>query len=147
MAKMTATPGRSAMDRHRIEPTGPDDLKAIEKCLAAGDEVIVQFFQPKQYPAERLAWLDTMCKKHGARVLVRFYSGPFNGQTLRKLPSVAALLIDCMDYSEPANLKEIWSLAKLRCLHFGGYCIAEPEILHGPNLRQLEELGVGQSKR
>lgn len=136
--------------QQRIEPTGSDDLQVIEKHLVAGDEVIVQFSERKQYPAELLAKLDKQCQKHGPRLVVRFYrhmDQPFSGRALRQLPSVASLIVDCMDHSQPTDLNDIWSLNELRRLHFGGSCIAEPDFLHGPNLRSLEELGVGPSRK
>jgi hypothetical protein len=136
---------------HRIEPDSPDEWKEIEKLLADGDEVIVQFSKPKQYPAPRMKRLEELCQGYGPRVIVRFWYHVkgFSGKTLQKLPSVAALVVDCLGQVQPKELKEIWNLPKLRVLHFGidKLADADTDLLHGPNLRELEELGVGPSPK
>lgn len=136
---------------HRIEPDDPDDWKEIEKLLGDGDEVIVQFSKPEQYPAARMKRLEELCQQHGARVIVRFWYHVkgFSGKTLQQLPSLAALTVDCLGQVQPKDLKEIWNLPLLRSLDFGIDKLAETDtdLLHGPNLRALEKLGVGPSPK
>jgi hypothetical protein len=136
---------------HRVEPSRPEDWKEIEKLLAEGEQVVLQFSKPEQYPAPTMERLEKLCQQHGSRVMVRFWhhAQGFSGQTLHAIPSVAALTLDCMDQIQPRDLKEIWKLLRLRALHVGfdKLADADTDFLHGPNLQELRELGVGPSRK
>lgn len=136
---------------HRVEPDSLDEWKEIEKLLADGEKVIVQFSKPEQYPPPTMQRLEKLCQQHGPRVIVRFWhhAQGFSGKTLLQLPSLAAVILDCGDQTQPRGLKELWNLPRLRVLHFGfdKLADADTDLLHGPNLRELVELGVGPSRK
>jgi protein phosphatase 1 regulatory subunit 7 len=75
------------------------DPASIASNAAKGLTSCIQFWQPN-YDRTRLARIEALCQTHGPKLQVRFYhhpGAPFDAATLRHIPSVQNLAIDCLD--------------------------------------------------
>jgi hypothetical protein len=79
---------------------------------------------------------------------VRFYShySGFDFSTLRNLPSVVNLSVDCLR-GNANNIEVLGELENLKILSLGIDKMDFPEILALPKLRKLEELRLGPTDR
>jgi hypothetical protein len=122
------------------------DTKGIEALIANGDRPIVQF--SRSVPDAMLRKVNALCQKHGDALEVRFYGfghAGFDGSTLRKLPAVSALLVDCL--RDMTHLEELGNLPRLRSLSLGIEGMNAPTILAMPSLRRLRSLSVGPTTK
>jgi hypothetical protein len=138
---------RDAMARiERYDNPTALDAGALDRLVAAGDRPIVQFSKP--VADALLADLNQLCAKHGDALDVRFYGAglaPFDGRTLRRLPAVAALEINCLD--EMTHPEELERLGHLRSLSLGIDLLDASAVLRSANLARLKRLSIGGTKR
>lgn len=122
------------------------DAGALDRLIAAGDRPIVQFSKPVADAV--MADLDELCARHGDALDVRFYGSgltPFDGRTLRRLPAVAALEINCMH--EMTHPEELERLGHLRSLSLGIELLDASAVLRSANLARLRRLSIGGTKK
>jgi len=133
---------------HRIHAPADPLNREVVGLLEAGEEVTIQFSAASQYSPALLKKLDQLCNRFGPAVQVRFYGhygDRFDGRVLAQLPSVATLIVDGID--APKELHRLWELQHLQRLTLGVFQLQEMDILSGPNLRRLVDLGLGEIKR
>ena len=122
----------------RIKNPSSVERALIEDKIAAGNHVILQFDGPR-YTPELLKKINNLCGELGKNLEVRFYGhysgGAFDGSTLRFLPDVEALSIDCL--RDAINLSALNDLANLRRLSLGIYGLDDPNFLKPLQLRNV----------
>ncbi len=82
----------------RIHDPKTIDTVFVRDEISLGKEVIIQF-QRKTYTNKILSDIDTLCSSHDDNLCIRFYdheSTIFDCETLRKIPHVKSLNIDCL---------------------------------------------------
>jgi hypothetical protein len=129
--------------------TDPDhlDRDRLDRMVANGVRPILQFSGPETSDAV-LDEVNALCAQHGDSVDVRFYgfySSSFDCRTLRSLPAVSSLLLDCLQHAE--HIEELFALKNLKALSLGIHHLDMPSILASPAFKRLERLSVGPTKR
>ena len=130
----------------RIDNPSVIDETLIDGLISDGYLVIVQFSKPC-FDQKILKKIDQLCTKYGVKFAVRFYgfySGSFNFRTLRSVPNVKNLHVDCLIRAE--NIVTLSELEHLLSLNFGVFETNEFELLSFPNLGRLRQLILGQTR-
>src|ERR1700722_2295761 len=132
--------------QHRIDNPGHIDADAIIRQHGGGDQVIVQFSHPCY--SEAILWdLNDLCERLTSRFQVRFYSHygtVFDCRTLRSLPSVRSLRVDCEAAENHLALTELDNLDELS---LGIFLLDDPQLLGAKNLRNLSSLTIAPTKK
>lgn len=135
---------------HRFNTPSREELEtSVVQQLEHNAErgVIVQFYAPGQYPAAVLQAVDALCARYAERVEVRFYGhylgDVFDGKTLRALPNVRTLNLDCLETA--AGLDTLRELEHLSHLELGIEHIDLNPLLAFANLQALTGLRLSQS--
>jgi protein phosphatase 1 regulatory subunit 7 len=100
------------------------------------------------YSDQILSQIDSLCSRHGNQIEVRFYGhydGAFDCSTLRRLPSVTSLSVDCL--RRALHLDEIANLPRLERLALDVFELEHPALLAKPALQRLKALRIGDSRR
>jgi hypothetical protein len=111
-------------------------------------EVTIQFDQPGAYDANKLKFVNKICRELGAIVSVRFY-----GHYHSKFDcSVVSDLVDCrsliVDSHEPiSNIEAIASLPQLDKFGISVFETRYDEVLDYPNIRSVGSLLIGTNRR
>ena len=132
--------------QNRINDPADIDVDFIDKELKADKHVIVQFSN-KSYTDRQLSILNELCEKYNTDFGVRFYghySDSFDFNTLLKLPNAKCLYVDCLTNAD--NIHAIQKLDKLDKLSLGVFELKETEILNTPNLKNLSELIITETR-
>jgi hypothetical protein len=122
--------------------------REIVKTVAQRGRLVVQFSKPGTYPPGTLNALNEACQQVGERLQVRFfghYGTAFDAGTLRHLPDVQNLAVDCLD--EIASEDEIGRLQQLRALSIGVFELNRPDLLTTIKLGQLRRLSLGENRK
>ena len=131
----------------RIHNPASIDGAALRAAIAADGHVIVQFGE--HFDARPLlADLDALAAGCGAALEIRFYGyhlTPFDAAILRALPHAASLSLDC--HTSAVNLDTLGELRHLKRLQLGVYDMQEHDILALENLRGLEYLSLGETRK
>lgn len=131
----------------RIHNPASIDAAALRAAIAADGKVIVQFGEHFA-PEPLLADLDALAATCGAALEIRFYGyhfTPFDAAILRALPHAANLSLDC--HTSAVNLETLGELRHLQRLQLGVYELEEHGILALENLRTLEYLSLGETRK
>ncbi|MGK5030505.1 hypothetical protein [Janthinobacterium sp. MDT1-19] len=131
----------------RIHNPTSIDTAALCAAIAADGKVIVQFGEHFD-AAPLLAELDALAASCGAALGIRFYGyhfTPFDAAILRALPHVANLSLDC--HTSAVKLETLGELRHLKRLQLGVYEMLEHDILALENLRALEYLSLGETRK
>ncbi len=132
--------------QNRINDPSEINSEYIAKELGLGKHVIVQF-SDATFNLKLLTDLDALCKKFSSDFGVRFYghySSSFDFKTLLSLPNVKCLYVDCL--TNALNLETLAQLKKLEKLSLGVFELKEMEILDLPNLKNLSELILTETR-
>jgi len=132
--------------QNKIDNPEKIDVDYIDKKLQEGDHVIVQFAD-KIYSDKTLFQLNELCEKYDERFGIRFYghySSSFDFDTLRKIPNVKCLYVDCLTHAE--NVLTLTELIKLKSLSLGVFELKDTEILKLENLQQLTRLILTETR-
>ncbi|MCC7703687.1 hypothetical protein IGS59_15670 [Janthinobacterium sp. GW460P] len=136
-----------ATQPQRIHNPPSIDAAALRAAIAADGKVIVQFGEHFA-PEPLLADLDALAAACGAALEIRFYGyhfTPFDAAILRDLPHAANLSLDC--HTSAVNLQTLGELPHLQRLQLGVYEMQEHDILALENLRTLEYLSLGETRK
>lgn len=131
----------------RIHNPASIDAASLRAAIAADGKVIVQFGEHHD-ATPLLADLDALAASCGAALEIRFYGHhftPFDAAILRALPHAANLSLDC--HTSAVNLDTLGELRHLRRLQLGVYDMQEHDILALENLRALEYLSLGETRK
>lgn len=131
----------------RIHNPASIDAGALRAAIAADGKVIVQFGEYFD-AAPLLADLDALAAGCGAALEIRFYGyhfTPFDAAIVRALPHAANLSLDC--HTSAVNLETLGELQHLQQLQLGVYELAQHDILALENLRGLEYLSLGETRK
>ncbi|WP_241300232.1 hypothetical protein [Burkholderia stabilis] len=129
------------------DPTTLSPVEIVEACGQHG-RLVVQFSTPDAYDPVILQSLNEACRLAGDRLQVRFYGHygtRFDAASLRDLPEVRDLSVDCL--SEIANEEAIGLLPKLKRLGFGVFNLNRPDFLDTIDLGQLERLVLVENRK
>jgi protein phosphatase 1 regulatory subunit 7 len=132
--------------QYRITDPEIIDSTHIDKELRDGKHIIIQF-SDTLYTHEILFQLNGLCEKYDESFGIRFYGhylSSFNLQILQEIPNVKCLYVDCLTKAE--NILILRELQKLKKLSLGIYELNQTEILNTPNLKNLSELILGETK-
>jgi hypothetical protein len=135
---------------HRIQnPASPDEVQQIASLLESEAEVVMlQFSKPDAYDETVLGKVNLMCERFGSRLNVRFYGhygSEFDGRTLRHLPFVRSLNIDCM--MSAYHLELLDELAWLEEFTFGVFDANIPRLLESTALTRLRRLVLNSTRK
>jgi len=135
------------MKFHRIQnPASPDEIASL---LESGAEVVVlQFSEQAAYDETVLGKVNLICERFGSRLNVRFYGhygSEFDGRTLRHLPSVRSLNIDCLMRAN--HLEFLDELAWLEEFAFGVFEANIPQLLESRALTRLRRLILASTRK
>lgn len=136
-----------ARQPQRIHNPASIDAAALRAAIAADGKVIVQFGEHFA-PEPLLADLDALAATCGAALEIRFFGyhfTPFDAAILRALPHAANLSLDC--HTSAVNLRHLGELRHLQRLQLGAYEMQEHDILALENLRTLEYLSLGETRK
>ena len=136
-----------ARQPQRIYNPASIDAAALRAAIAADGKVIVQFGEHFA-PEPLLADLDALAATCGAALEIRFFGyhfTPFDAAILRALPHAANLSLDC--HTSAVNLRHLGELRHLQRLQLGAYEMQEHDILALENLRTLEYLSLGETRK
>ncbi|KVA30654.1 hypothetical protein WI44_11000 [Burkholderia cepacia] len=136
------------VDRGRV--TDPETLSPIEIVEACGErgQLVVQFSTPEAYNPVVLQSLNEACRLAGDRLQVRFYGHyrtPFDAASLRDLPEIRDLAVDCL--SEIVHEEEVGLLPKLKRLSFGVFKLNRPDFLDTIDVGRLERLVLAENHK
>ncbi|GKU77226.1 hypothetical protein [Paenibacillus sp. L3-i20] len=123
------------------------DRNQIEQDLRGGKQVIIQFSHPDFY-GSILEEVDELCAFFDENFGVRFYghySLSFDGHTLRRIPHVKMLQLNCLTNAH--NTEALAALEHLRNLHIGIFELENSDILGIETLRSLRELTIISDKK
>lgn len=134
---------------HRIEnPASLDEIQ-IASLLESGAEVVVlQFSESAAYDERVLGQVNLMCERFGSRLNVRFYGhygSEFDCHTLRHLPFVRSLNIDCV--MDATHLEFLDELAWLEEFAFGVFRANIPRLLESRALTRLRRLVLADTHK
>jgi protein phosphatase 1 regulatory subunit 7 len=132
--------------QNRINDPTKIDAEYISKEMELGKHVILQF-SDGTFNDKMLAELDILCKKFSSDFGVRFYghySSAFDFKILLRLPNVKCLYVDCL--TNAVNLETLGELKGLEALSLGVFELKDMEILDLPNLKNLDELIVTETR-
>lgn len=136
------------IDPGRInDPTSLSSHSIAEKLRTRG-KLVIQFSQPSAYPPNLLRKLNDICRQSTDKLEVRFYGhywSNFDAANLRHLPHVKNLSMDCL--MTISNEEIVSSLRHLSALHFGVFEFDRPKFLETLDLRHLNSLIVGESRK
>ena len=136
-----------ARQPQRIHNPTNIDAAALREAIATDGQVIVQFGEHFD-AAPMLADLDALAATCGAALEIRFYGyhfTPFDAAILRALPHAANLSLDC--HTSAVNLEVLGELRHLKQLQLGVYDMLEHDILALENLRGLQYLNLGETRK
>ena len=136
-----------ARQPQRIHNPASIDAAALRAAIAADGKVIVQFGEHFA-PEPLLADLDALAATCGAALEIRFFGyhfTPFDAAILRALPHAANLSLDC--HTSAVNLRHLGELRHLQRLQLGAYEMQEHDILALENLRTLQYLSLGETRK
>lgn len=123
----------------------------IAGLISSGtQEVVLQFVEEADYSPSLLDEINTVCRRFGSRITVRFYGhyrngGGFDCAWLRYLPDVRSLSLDCLMNIEGAN--RIAELEHLDAFAFGVFESDIPELLRYPSLAHLHKLILATTRK
>ncbi len=127
---------------HRIQNPASTSAVEIASLLESVAEVVVlQFSKSSAYDEKILNRVNAMCERFGSRLNVRFYGhygSEFDCQTLRHLPLVRSLNIDCL--MEVKHLDHLDELDFLEEFAFGVFRADVPRLLESRALTKLRKL-------
>ena len=109
---------------------------------------VIQFSERSTYHDELLADVNRACRRFGSRLHVRFYGhygGAFDCRTLRLLPYVRSLGLDCL--MQALHIEELASLDHLDNLTFGVFEAQVPDLLQTSNLKRLRKLILAPTRK
>lgn len=132
--------------QNRINNPEKIDVKYIVNELGNDKHVIVQF-SDNTYSDKILKELNTICEKFDKSFGVRFYghySSSFDFLTLKKLPNIKCLYVDCL--TKVDNFEHLSELQNLEMLSVGYYELKETEFLSFENLKKLSVLYLTETK-
>ena len=138
---------RDTPQPQRIHNPASIDAAALRAAIDADGKVIVQFGEHVD-ATPLLADLDALAAACGAALEIRFFGHhftPFDAAILRALPHAANLSLDC--HTSAVNLQTLGELPHLRRLQLGVYEMQEHDILALANLRTLEYLSLGETRK
>jgi len=128
---------------HRIEnPASPDEAQIASLLASGADLVVLQFSDSAAYDEKLLGQVDRMCERFGARLNVRFYGhyrSQFDCRSLRYLPSVRSLNVDCL-WTDAIHLEVLDDLSGLEEFAFGVSNADAPNLLESKALSRLRKL-------
>ena len=136
-----------ARQPQRIHNPASIDAAALRAAIAADGKVIVQFGEHFA-PQPLLADLDALAATCGAALEIRFFGyhfTPFDAAILRALPHAANLSLDC--HTSAVNLRHLGELRHLQRLQLGAYEMQEHDLLALENLRTLQYLSLGETRK
>ncbi|MGK5047487.1 hypothetical protein ACQ4WP_16550 [Janthinobacterium sp. GB4P2] len=136
-----------ARQPQRIHNPTSIDTAALCAAIAADCKVIVQFgehFAPEPLLADPDA-LAARCREAMEIGFYGYHFTPFDAAILRALPHVANLALDC--HTSAVNLATLGELRHLKRLQLGVYEMLEHDILALENLRALEYLSLGETRK
>lgn len=142
MAAMTTVIGPRITDPVEIWPA-----KIAADCRTHG-RLIVQFTRSAAYTPATLSLLNDACRLAQDRLQVRFfghYGGGFDAESLRYLPHVRDLSVDCL--TEIVHEEQIGQLPKLIRLSFGVFDFDRPGFLNTMDLGGLERLVLSENRK
>ncbi|WP_298404520.1 hypothetical protein [Janthinobacterium sp.] len=131
----------------RIHNPTSIDAASLRAAIAADGKVIVQFGEHHD-ATPLLADLDALAAGCGTALEIRFYGyhfTPFDAAILRALPHAANLSLDC--HTSAVNLEILGELRHLEQLQLGVYELAQHDILALDNLRGLQSLSLGETRK
>jgi len=131
---------------HRIDNPTNIDKSLVESELKLGKEVIIQFVDTT-YTDKILADLNQLCLNSNENLCIRFYghySKIFDCNTLRKIPNVKNISIDCLQTAD--NIQALTELSNLKSLGLGIFDLQDTEILNSENFKDLTELMITNTK-
>ncbi len=91
--------------------------------------------------------INRLCERFTSRFQVRFfghYGTSFDCSTVRLLPSVKSLAVDCLMKAD--NVDCLHELDNLESLSFGVFDLDKKEILDSPNFLKLRSLSLGETR-
>lgn len=134
---------------HRIENPASLGQTEIVSIFESGAEfVILQFSKSAAYNEQVLGKVNALCEHFGSRLNVRFYGhygSDFDCQTLRHIPSVRSLHIDCL--MKVLHLDCIDELAWLEEFVFGVFEADAPFLLKSKALTRLRSLTLTPTRK
>lgn len=136
-----------ARQPQRIHNPASIDAASLRAAIAADGKVIVQFGEHHD-ATPLLADLDALAASCGAALEIRFYGyhfTPFDAAILRALPHAANLSLDC--HTSAINLDALGELRHLTRLQLGVHEMLEHDILSLQNLRGLQYLSLGETRK
>jgi hypothetical protein len=136
------------VDTNRV--TDPIVLSTAEivEAVEKHGHLVVQFSKSGTYPPTSLHALNEACGLVGERIQVRFYGhygAAFDAGTLRNLPEVRDLAVDCL--ADIVNENEIGQLPNLQALHFGVFGMNRPDFLTTIDLGRLKQLNLNENRK
>lgn len=134
------------MKQLRINDPTQLDIESIEQQHADGHDIIVQFSRPIYSPAI-LRMLNRLSDHFSSRFQVRFYGhygASFDCLTVRSLPSVRSLAVDCLRNAE--NVDALHGLENLEEMSLGVFELDKRDILKSRNFLKLKSLTLGETR-
>lgn len=134
---------------HRIEnPASPDEIQIASLLESGAEVVVIQFSKSDAYDEKVLGKVNVMCERFGSRLNVRFYGhygSEFDCRTLRHLPLVRSLNIDCL--MDAVHLEFLDELVWLKEFGFGVFRANIPCLLESRALKRLRRLVLGPTHK
>jgi hypothetical protein len=134
---------------HRIEnPASPNETEIASLFESGAEFIILQFSKPAAYDERVLSKVNALCERFGSRLKVRFYGhygSDFDCQTLRYIPSVQSLNIDCL--MKALHLECLDELTWLEEFAFGVFEADAPLLLKSRALTQLRRLILAPTRK
>ncbi|MRV70252.1 hypothetical protein GJ700_00765 [Duganella sp. FT92W] len=124
------------------------DKSAIQKEVLSGQVVTVQFSDAQYYGGDVLATINELCEGLNENLCVRFYGhyeDGFDCAHLKNLPFVKNLELNCLSAVE--NFDTLRQLEHLKRLNVGVFELDEIEFLSWPNLRNISDLCLSESRK
>lgn len=116
--------------------------------LAKRGRLVIQFARPNAYPPQVLRQLNSLCRQWSDSLEIRFYGhygASFDAATLRYLPDVANLSVDCL--MSIHNEDEIAQLLRLTHLRFGVFEFDHPAFLGTLGLERIKTLSLSENRK
>jgi hypothetical protein len=134
---------------HRIEnPVLPDEIQVASLLESGAETIVLQFSKSTAYDERVLGKVNLMCERFGSRLNVRFYGhygSEFDCCTLRHLPFVRSLNIDCL--TSATHLEFLDELARLEEFAFGVFEADIPRLLESRALTRLRRLVLASTRK
>ncbi len=120
----------------------------IAATFAKRGKLVIQFSRSAAYEPRILQQLNNLCRKMPESLQVRFYGhydASFDAATLRYLPDVTNLSLDCLRTIR--NEHEISKLSQLTHFGFGVFEFDRPSFLETLDLERLKSLFLSENRK